>query len=114
MQCSKIVEGGLACGAEAMRDSIYCFVHSDSPETLRKLQDARSRGGRAAHAAPGPSGITIDVSSADAILTSLRDVAQAVLDGRLDRSRAGGAVYALQAAVAARKLERCWPMLSRR
>jgi hypothetical protein len=41
-----------------------------------------------------------------AILTSLRGVAQAVLDGRLDRARAGGAVYALQASIQALKLHR--------
>jgi hypothetical protein len=106
VSCAKIVEGGLACGAEAQRDSIYCFMHDDRPATLRKLRAARSRGGKAAHAPLDPSGLTVDVSSADAILTSLGGVAQAVLDGRLDRSRAGGAVYALQAAVAALKLHR--------
>jgi hypothetical protein len=106
VSCAKIMEGRLACRAEAQRDSIYCFLHSDDPETILKAQDARRKGGRAAHAPRAPSGLTVDVSSAHAILTSLRDVAQGVLDGRLDRTRAGGAVYALRAAVAALKLHR--------
>jgi hypothetical protein len=102
-QCCRIVEGGLQCGAEAQRDSRLCFLYDTRPEVVHRAQRARSRGGKAAHAPLDPSGVTVDVSSAEAILTSLKGVAQAVLDGRLDRARAGGAVYALQAAVAARK-----------
>jgi hypothetical protein len=64
VSCAKIVEGGLTCRAEAQRDGIYCFMHDDRPETVRKVRAARSRGGKAAHAPLEPSGLTVDNSPA--------------------------------------------------
>jgi hypothetical protein len=101
--CAKILNG-FPCGAPALSDSIYCRAHDDRPETIQARREASSRGGRNAHIPTAPSGLTVGVSSADAILTSLRDVAQAVADGRLDRSRASSLVYALTTATQARRV----------
>jgi hypothetical protein len=104
VQCSKIVEGGLTCGAEAQRDSIYCFLHDDRPETILRAQDARRKGGRAAHALPAPADLQVHVDTSEGILQTLRDAAQLVADGKLDRPRATGIGYLLSTATQALKV----------
>jgi hypothetical protein len=104
VSCAKIVEGGLTCGAEAQRDGIYCFLHDDRPETILKAQNARRKGGRAAHALPAPADLQVNVDTSEGILKTLKAAAQLVADGRLDRSRATGIGYLLSTATQALKV----------
>jgi hypothetical protein len=101
VSCSKIVDGSVACGAEAQRDSIYCFLHDDRAETILKAQNARRKGGRAAHAAPPPADLHVNVNTSEGVLETLRAAAQLVADGKLDRSRATGIGYLLSTATQA-------------
>jgi hypothetical protein len=103
MQCSKIVEGGLQCGAEAMRDSLFCNLHDERPDVIRRAQEARRRGGRAAHASPGPVDVMVDFGSGEGILSTLQRTAEALARGSIDRSRANALAYISTAATNARK-----------
>jgi hypothetical protein len=87
-----------------MHDSLLCFMHSDAPEAIRKAKDARRKGGRAAHASPAPADLKVKVDSSEGILRTLRDAAQLVADGKLDRSRATGIGYLLSTATQALKV----------
>jgi hypothetical protein len=100
MKCSKRTGDGIPCGAEAQSDSIYCFMHDDRPETILKRNAARSAGGKAK---PRGVPVRVDVSSPDAILETLRAVAQSLADGDTDRSTANAMAYLLTGAVQARK-----------
>lgn len=43
MQCTYVKESGLRCGAQAMKNSQYCFVHS--PTTKEQHLEAAAKGG---------------------------------------------------------------------
>jgi len=101
MKCSKRTSDGIPCGAEAQSDSIYCFFHDDRPETIVRRNAARSAGGRAK---PRGAPVTVDVSSPEAILETLRAVAQALADGEADRSTTNALSYVLATATQATKL----------
>ena len=101
MKCSKITSDGIPCGAEAQSDSIYCFFHDDRPETIVRRNAARSAGGKAK---PKGSPVQVDVSSPEAILETLRAVAQALADGESDRSTTNALSYVLATATQATKL----------
>jgi hypothetical protein len=105
MKCSKTnaSEPDWACSAEALHDSIYCLMHDDRPETIAKVRDAQSRGGRN-KSAFGAVDISIDLSSADAILGTLQGVAEALASGRIDRSRANALNYLATTAVNAHRV----------
>src|SRR3989304_4124029 len=98
MKCSKILSSGIGCGAEALNDSLYCYMHDDRPETATKRAEARSRGGRAR---PTGAPVKVDVSSPLAILESLRAVGRALADGDADRSTANALSYVLATATQA-------------
>ena len=92
MKCSKHTSDGIPCGAEAQSDSIYCFFHDDRPETIVRRNAARSAGGRAK---PRGAPVHVDVSSPEAILETLSATAQALADGKTDRSTANSIFYAI-------------------
>jgi len=93
MKCSKTGSEGWTCQAEALSDSIYCFMHDDRPQTVAKRAEARSRGGRTTRSADAPVDIPIDLSSPGAILDTLQATARAVVAGEIDRSRANAVGY---------------------
>jgi len=101
MKCAKRTSDGIPCGAEAQTDSIYCFMHDDRPETVKKRFEARSKGGQGRiKGAP----VQVDVSSPDAILESLRAVGQALADGETDRSTANALSYIFATSTQATRL----------
>ena len=102
--CRWTTPSGLTCDAEALTSDPdeKCWFHSETNEEARA--EARRRGGKASRAIQRPTGIAIDVSSAEAILESLRAVGQALADGRADRSTANSLSYILSTATQATKL----------
>ena len=104
MKCSWTSPGsGAACDSEALTTDPEgkCWFHSDTNAEARA--EARRRGGRNSRPV-GVPGITMDVSTPEAILESLRAVGQAMADGRTDRSTANSLSYILATATQALKL----------
>jgi hypothetical protein len=86
-----------------MRDSLFCYLHDERPDVIRRAQEARRRGGKAAHASSGRVGVAVDFGSGEGILSTLQGTAEALARGSIDRSRANALAYISSAAVQARK-----------
>jgi hypothetical protein len=46
MECEFIKPNGEKCEAQAIKDDIYCFAHSNKPVIIEKRTEAKSLGGR--------------------------------------------------------------------
>lgn len=89
--CEHVKPNGTFCGSPALRGRDYCFFHLNC--LGRKLQ--RQKAAQLGDATPLE---LPPLENADAIQVALMQVTQAILDGRLDRKRAGLVLYALQTA----------------
>jgi hypothetical protein len=98
VKCAKVLDDGFPCQAEALRGDAKCLFHSEDPGAVRTRSEASRRGGLAAHAPVPEVDLRIDLSSSQGLLDTLARVAEAVAQGRLDRSRAGGIIYAVNTA----------------
>src|SRR5437867_697911 len=103
MKCSKQLSSGLECGAEALSDSVYCLMHDERPVSVQKHREMSRRGGQNKLAAK-PVDIAVDLGSAHGILDTAQKVGQALLQGKVDRSRANALSYILATAIQARKV----------
>ena len=95
MKCSWTGSSGAGCDAEALVNDPQgrCWFHSDTNEESR--QEARRRGGRASARGPLGAPVQVDVSSPEKALETLSATAQALADGKTDRSTANSIFYAI-------------------
>ena len=106
MKCSAALSDGSGCQAEALVDGQHCAFHDKRQEWRARHVDISRKGGKAAHAAPGPVDLRVDVSTAEGILRTLQEAAQAVVDGRMDRARSNSLGYLCATANQALKVHR--------
>lgn len=96
-RCAGIRADGGRCGAQAIRDSEWCFNHHPDYEEARRRRASRGgkRGGRGRPNA--------DIA---ALKGRISEVVNSVLDGSMDRGRAAVAIQGLSALRGVLELER--------
>ncbi len=94
-KCRAVKADGTPCGAYAIVGTDVCGYHCTDPAMLAKMQEARSRGGKAAMLARYPTQVPLpDFRSPSGVRQCLEEVTQQVREGRLSPSQ-GQAVSAL-------------------
>jgi len=93
MPCQFVKTDGSPCLADPQTDSKYCLWHDPWGEVKEARLEASRRGGRSSRRADAPVDIPIDLTTPEAILTTLQATARAVVAGEIDRSRANAVGY---------------------
>jgi len=86
-QCEHIKANGLRCGSPALRQRRYCYFHSCAHDLRRR---------RRQH--PNAPFVLPLLEDANSIQMAIQQVAEAVLEERIDNKRAGLLLFALQTA----------------
>ena len=86
-QCEHIKANGLRCGSPALRQRRYCYFHFCSHDLRRR---------RRQH--PNAPFVLPLLEDANSIQMAIQQVAEAVLEERIDNKRAGLLLFALQTA----------------
>src|SRR5881227_2009352 len=86
-QCEHIKANGLRCGSPALRERRYCYFHFCAHDLRRR---------RRQH--PNAPFVLPLLEDANSIQMAIQQVAEAVLEERIDNKRAGLVLFALQTA----------------
>jgi hypothetical protein len=86
-QCEHIKTNGLRCGSPALRDRRYCYFHFCAHDLRRRRREK-----------PNAPFMLPLLEDANAIQMAIQQVAEAVLEERIDNKRAGLVLFALQTA----------------
>jgi len=86
-QCEHIKANGLRCGSPALRQRRYCYFHFCAHDLRRR---------RRQH--PNAPFVLPLLEDANSIQMAIQQVAEAVLEERIDNKRAGLVLFALQTA----------------
>src|SRR5438128_10206339 len=86
-QCEHIKANGLRCGSPALRQRRYCYFHSCAHDLRRR---------RRQH--PNAPFVLPLLEDANSIQMAIQQVAEAVLEERIDNKRAGLLLFALRTA----------------
>ena len=86
-QCEHIKANGLRCGSPALRERRYCYFHFCAHDLRRR---------RRQH--PNAPFVLPLLEDANSIQMAIQQVAEAVLEERIDNKRAGLLLFALQTA----------------
>jgi len=86
-QCEHIKANGLRCGSPALRQRRYCYFHFCAHDLRRR---------RRQH--PNAPFVLPLLEDANSIQIAIQQVAEAVLEERIDNKRAGLVLFALQTA----------------
>src|SRR5438132_2143786 len=85
-QCEHIKANGLRCGSPALRQRRYCYFHFCAHDLRRRRHQ------------PNAPFVLPLLEDANSIQTAIQQVAEAVLEERIDNKRAGLVLFALQTA----------------
>src|SRR5438067_10580809 len=85
-QCEHIKANGLRCGSPALRERRYCYFHFCAHDLRRRRQH------------PNAPFVLPLLEDANSIQIAIQQVAEAVLEERIDNKRAGLLLFALQTA----------------
>ena len=88
-QCEHIKANGLRCGSPALRQRRYCYFHFCAHDLRRRRRQQ-----------PNAPFVLPLLEDANSIQMAIQQVAEAVLEERIDNKRAGLVLFALQTAAA--------------
>src|SRR5947209_5044271 len=86
-QCEHIKANGLRCGSPALRQRRYCYFHFCAHDLRRRRRQQ-----------PNAPFVLPLLEDANSIQMAIQQVAEAVLEERIDNKRAGLVLFALQTA----------------
>ena len=86
-QCEHIKGNGLRCGSPALRQRRYCYFHFCAHDLRRRRRQQ-----------PNAPFVLPLLEDANSIQMAIQQVAEAVLEERIDNKRAGLVLFALQTA----------------
>src|SRR5207253_869270 len=86
-QCEHIKANGLRCGSPALRERRYCYFHFCAHDLRRRRRQQ-----------PNAPFVLPLLEDANSIQMAIQQVAEAVLEERIDNKRAGLVLFALQTA----------------
>ena len=86
-QCEHIKANGLRCGSPSLRERRYCYFHFCAHDLRRRRRQQ-----------PNAPFVLPLLEDANSIQMAIQQVAEAVLEERIDNKRAGLVLFALQTA----------------